>query len=208
MTTEDPRTDPLDEVLASARDLGFLGPGPVGPHIEHARGFASMVTRTPESFLDLGSGGGVPGLVLALGWPETQGVLLEAMRRRADFLDAACERLGLDERVRVVCARAEDAARADLRGTFELVTARSFGRPSVTAECGAGFLRPGGLLVVSEPPEDDPARWPDDRLAGLGLMLVAAGSPSVRYAVLRRVGALPDRVPRRPGIPAKRPLWA
>jgi 16S rRNA (guanine527-N7)-methyltransferase len=194
-------------VLERARELGFLGPGPLEPQIEHARGFASMVERTPESFLDLGSGGGLPGLVLALAWPSCRAVLLDASSRRTEFLQEAGERLGISARVTVVCERAEIAARtATLRGKFDLVTARSFASPAVTAECGAPFLGEGAVMVVSEPPEDV-ERWPADGLAQVSLELAVPASPSTRYVVLRRTAAVDERWPRRTGIPAKRPLW-
>jgi 16S rRNA (guanine527-N7)-methyltransferase len=208
--TGDPRAlDPrLDEVLGEARDLGFLGPGPVAPQIAHARGFAATQARAPESFLDLGSGGGLPGLVLALTWPHAAGVLVEAMVRRAEFLERACHRLGLIDRIRVRNDRAETAAREPgLREQFELVAARSFGTPAVTAECGAGFLRLGGRLVVSEPPEDDPLRWPAGPLGSLGLHVLRHAGAGSRFVVMERRDALPEAVPRRVGVPSKRPLW-
>lgn len=205
--TGTPRDD-LEAILEESRALGFLGPGPLAPHIDHARGFASMVERTPESFLDLGSGGGLPGLVLATLWPDVTGVLLDAMTRRTEFLRDACSRLGIQGRIQVVCSRAEDAARdPDLRGRFGLVVARSFGSPAVTAECAAGFLAAGGAAVISEPPEDEASRWPADGLAVLGLALERPPLPESRFVVLRPVAALDDRYPRRSGVPRKRPLW-
>jgi len=72
----------------------------------------------------------------------------------------------LGERVRVIRSRAEVAGHDPaLRFQFDLVTARGFGPPAVTAECAAGFLRVDGRLVVSEPPEDRVSRWPSDGLA-------------------------------------------
>ncbi len=198
----------LTAVLEDSRGFGYLGPGPLAPQIEHARGFASRVKRSPESYLDLGAGGGLPGLALATLWPEATGVLLDAMNRRTEFLREACERMGLGERIRVVCARAEDAARDPaLRAHFDLVVARSFGSPAVTAECAAGFLAPHGTLIVSEPPDDDPQRWPAAGLETLGLTLEESPRPESRYVVIRRTAAVDERYPRRTGIPRKRPLW-
>ncbi len=211
MTEHDPAAAAvgiLDAVLEDSRGFGFLGPGPLAPQIEHARGFASMVERAPESFLDLGAGGGLPGLVLAVLWPQASGVLLDAMVRRTAFLREACDRLGLGDRIRVVCARAEDAARDPaLRAQSRLVVSRSFGLPAVTAECAAGFLAPEGALIVSEPPDDEPERWPAQGLELLGLTLERAPRPESRYVLLRRTGAVDDRYPRRTGVPGKRPLW-
>ena len=159
----------------------------------------------PLVALDLGSGGGLPGLVLAAHWPASRWTLLDASERRTVFLEQAAMELDLQRRVTVVRARAEEAARQpSLRGRFDLVVARSFGPPAVTAECGAGFLQVNGLLVVSEPPDDRAARWPATELQGLGLQ-DRGRQGSMR--VLQQVELAPDVVPRRVGVPAKRPRW-
>lgn len=198
----------LRSLLEEARALGFFGPGPVDPQLTHAEAFAALVGTPPGPFLDLGTGGGLPGLVLGSTW-NVEGVLLDANARRTDFLAAAVSRLGLEGRVRVVTARAEEAARdPELRARFALVTARSFGSPAVTAECAVGFLVPGGEIAVSEPPAPAAERWPQEGLAQLGLT-----GPDHRQdggatvAVLRLAGRVDDRWPRRTGIPTKRPLW-
>ncbi|MGH8999403.1 MAG: 16S rRNA (guanine(527)-N(7))-methyltransferase RsmG [Acidimicrobiia bacterium] len=199
----------LPEVLAEAQRLGFLGPGPVDRHLTHAAGFVRCLPAGEFACLDLGSGGGVPGLVLAERCPGGRFVLLDSGRRRCRFLRQAVSALELTGRVEVVEARAEDAARlADLRGTHDVVVARSFGPPAVTAECAVAFLRPGGLLVVSEPPEPPAGeRWPAGGLAALGFAPPApCGDATARFVTLVRE-RLDDRWPRRVGIPAKRPLW-
>jgi SAM-dependent methyltransferase len=205
----------LLEVLERSRRLGFLGPGSVRVHIDHADGFAGGV-EVPMRFLDLGSGGGVPGLVLALRWPQSRAVLLDARERRCAALRDAAQDLDLVERVAVVWARAEEAGhRDDLRGRFDLVVARAFGPPAVTAECGAPFLRVGGTLVVSEPPVVGPvaaagkvaARWAPTGLAALGLVVGRSWMAGFRYQALDQVMPCPPEYARRPGIPAKRPLF-
>jgi 16S rRNA (guanine527-N7)-methyltransferase len=148
----------------------------------------------------------VPGLVLALHWPGSRWTLLDAGVRRAALLTQAVSALGLADRVDVLCARAEDAGRDPAhRGRYDLVTARSFGAPAVTAECGAALLHPGGILAVTEPP-DGSARWPDDGLALLGLTLGTASS-APRAQLIRANAPCPERYPRRTGVPAKRPLF-
>jgi 16S rRNA (guanine527-N7)-methyltransferase len=200
----------LHEVLEEARALGFLGPGPVVDHVRHAHAMARFTGTPSGPVLDLGSGGGVPGLVLARAW-LVEVTLLDATHRRAMFLLEALRRLDLAPRVRVVEGRAEVLGHdPTLREGFDLVVARGFGAPAVTAECAVGFLGARGRLVVSEPPISSGDRWPAEGLAELGLELVRAGDPAAgntSFVELRRTGELGARWPRRTGVPTKRPLW-
>lgn len=181
--------------------------------VEHGR---ALLDGLPDRgrVLDLGSGGGLPGLVVATARPEVELTLLEARQRACRFLRAAVADLGLAA-VAVVEARAEEAARRpDLREMFDAVVARSFGPPAVTAECAVGFLRPGGRLVVSEPPGEELGaaslggfRWPQSDLDDLGLgHPVPGGGPAGSFVVMEKLRG-DERWPRRVGIPAKRPLW-
>ncbi len=207
----------LHELLAEARAAGFLGPGPLEPQIHHAEGFATVARHLSPagavSLVDLGSGGGLPGLVVAVGWPDAAVALLEANGRRAAFLRRAVDRLGLATRVRVLEERAEVCGRQEgLRAGFDGALARSFGRPAVVAECTAPLLKPGGWLVVSEPPwtgsdEDHDVRWPTEPLRQLGLEPADVVHGDFEFRTLRQAGPCPERFPRRNGVPAKRPLF-
>jgi 16S rRNA (guanine527-N7)-methyltransferase len=226
----------LQEVLGAARDAGFLGPGPIERHLRHARGFVDLGRMEAEGgsprILDLGSGGGLPGLVVAGAWPEATVALLEANERRAQFLERAVVACALQERVSVVHQRAEIGGRDPLyRATFDGVVVRSFGSPAVVAECAAPFLRVGGWLVVSEPPADaggtaapgadsavdqedlerviteEIGRWPADKLSPLGLEPVKSVRTEFGYQILRQVRLCPVQFPRRNGVPSKRPLF-
>jgi 16S rRNA (guanine527-N7)-methyltransferase len=198
----------LTEVLDAAKRQGFLGPGPVEAHVVHAEGFAACWAGPPPSrATDLGSGAGIPALVLALRWPESAWVLIESAKRRCDQLRLAVEALGLDGRIRIVEDRAEAVGRSELRGTQDLVTARSFAPPAVTAECGAPLLQVGGRLIVSEPPVAT-GRWDDEGLALLGLGPAAvAVHRDAHFAVVRKERPIDERYPRRVGIPTKRPQF-
>jgi 16S rRNA (guanine527-N7)-methyltransferase len=167
----------------------------------------SVVEEWPPRILDLGSGGGLPGLPLALAQPGTSWILLDGSTRRSEFLAEAVKELDLNDRVQVVAQRAEEAGRGPLRGTVDLVFARSFGRPAVTAECGSPFLMVGGRMVVGEPPEASPDRWDDDGLAHLGLSLGPRQTTPSAVQLLLQDRPCPDRFPRRTGVPAKRPLF-
>lgn len=201
----------LRALLERSRSLGFLGPGDVDVHVRHALGFATAVRAAPVRAVDLGSGGGVPGLVLAAAvWPDTAWTLLDAGERRCRFLEEAVVRLGLTARVDVLHARAEAAGRMPAqRGQADLIVARSFGPPAVTAECAAGLLRVGGELVVSEPPSGSGDRWPADGLATLGMeRLPPTTSPTFHFVTIAQRRPCPDAYPRPIGRPAKRPLFS
>jgi 16S rRNA (guanine527-N7)-methyltransferase len=198
----------LEEVLGDAQRIGLLGPEPVERHLVHARLWAS--TLEPAAFLDLGSGAGIPGLVLAVEWPDVRAVLLDGQLRRTAWLRTAVSRLDLGRRVEVVEGRAEDLAHApELRESSPLVVARGFGPPPVTAECGSGFVAVGGALSVSDPPGGDASRWPEDGLSQVGLDLsTQVVQPSGSFVILRKHAALAAELPRRRNLPLKSPLWS
>ncbi len=201
-------TSALQHVLERSKAEGFLGPGPLDSHVDHARSLGAAVPGFTGRFCDLGSGGGVPGLVLLEDWPTAHAVLLDGSTRRCAFLAEAILELGARDRAEVLEGRAEDLGRTAARESFDLVVARSFAAPPVTAECAAPLLKADGLLVVAEPPEGGSVRWDPAGLEELGLKYERdfRGEHALA-AVMRKVGPTPDRFPRRVGIPAKRPLW-
>ena len=181
--------------LAEARARGFVGGGQdVEALAEHARGFVAPIVGA-RHVLDLGSGGGVPGLVIAALCPDATVTLLDASVGRTDWLRRIVGRLGWGDHVAVVTGRAEELAHDDTwRGSQDAVVARSFAPPLVTAEVGSALVRVGGRLVVSEPPTLDPQRWPDAALAELGLRRTEW--PDRRYAVLEAVESSAAEFPR------------
>jgi len=205
--------------LAEARELGLLGPGPISTHLAHAQGFVEPMRRhspTPDAarLVDLGSGGGLPGLVVAACWPEVELVLLDASARRTDFLRRAVDQCEFGQRVTVVQQRAELFGRdPDARHSFDGVLVRSFGPPAVVAECAAPLLKKQGCVIVSEPPESTEwaavpeGRWPASGLAECGLEAAEYLRGEFGYQVLRQVELCPEKFPRRDGVPAKKPLF-
>ncbi|CAB4711307.1 MAG: methyltransferase [Actinobacteria bacterium] len=209
MLSVDDATYELVLILEESRSLGFLGPGPVSPQIDHAQAFLDSLAGQGR-ILDLGSGGGVPGLVLALALPASEFVLLDSNQRRCAFLQGAIERLNIADRAQVVTGRAEELARdPELRGSFDSVVSRSFGPPAVTAECAIGFMSgPGSVLLISEPPESEPNRWPEQGLQLLGLQLGARQTQKqATIQAFTMVAPCSEKYPRRVGIPTKRPLF-
>lgn len=204
------------EALEVSRTFGFLGPGPVDAHLQHAEGFVEGIRQgrslngsSSVNFrcIDLGTGGGVPGLVLADRFPESTWVFLDSSEKRMAVVQDLVNDLALSDRCSLEVGRVEELARrSDLRGSFDVVVARSFSAPGVTAECAAPLLRIGGFLLVSDPPlEND--RWASEGLAELGLRELFRIEKPFRFFAAVQKRECPARYPRRVGIPQKRPLF-
>jgi hypothetical protein len=146
--------------------------GPLGETAERAFAMGERFSQQVPAGLvvDLGAGGGVPGLVI--GWQRTDIVLRMVERRatRADLLRRLVLRLNIGDRCSVATADAADIGHLETwRGLADAVTARSFGPPAAVAEAASPLLRVDGILLVAEPPDATPARWPAEELARLGL---------------------------------------
>lgn len=198
----------LGAVLERSRELGFLGPGPIEPQIDHARLFWSALGDGWSGagaglVADLGAGGGLPSLPLLVEHEGLTMVLVDAIQKRASFLVWATIELGVAERAEVWCGRAETFGHDDgRRGRFDAVVARGFGPPATTLECAAPLLRAGGRVVVSEPPGY--RDYPADALSrcGLALVLQAHGC-----AVFERVGEVDPALPRPERSQRRAPLF-
>ncbi len=197
----------LEAALTDARRIGAIGPGALAEHLDHAFGYLTPGDLAPGAqVLDLGSGGGLPALPLALLRPDTRWILVEAWRRRVDTLRRTVRLLGLEDRVTVLAARAEDVGRGPWRARIDLVTARSFAIAPVTLECAAPFLRLGGTVRCSV--RDDEPAWPVAALDALGLgELQEWRVGRFTYRACTATRACAPTYPRRAGVPERRPLF-
>ncbi len=171
----------LIETLRQAQRFGFFGDRPIEDAVQHALDFVRPIaTLAPDSrVVDLGSGGGLPGLVVADQLPHTSVVLIDRREKRADFLQQAVSRLGWSH-VSVRCAEVSSLIREVREGTetsFELVTARGFGPADFTLRCAAALRSPTGQIVISDPPSGD--RWEAPLLTELDLGREQHGSVAV-----------------------------
>lgn len=141
----------LHGVLGDAQRVGFLGARPISEVIEHSRAFVAALDDVVGEVLDLGSGGGVPGLVIAHDRPDLRITLLDRRTKRTDFLRRAVGRLGWSDRVNVVAIDAGELITQDPH-RFDAVVARGFGPPAETLAVAHRLTRRDGVIVISEPP--------------------------------------------------------
>jgi 16S rRNA (guanine527-N7)-methyltransferase len=190
------------------------------PHLQDAR-----------SVVDVGSGGGMPGLPLKLARPDLEVTLLEADRKKAAFLVHAAAQLGLD--VNVVPERAEITGQGALRESFDLAVCRALARPRVLVELCLPLVRVGGRVLAmrttgetdtsseaeegegeGEAAEGEPENETElisaaAHLGGGAPLVYRAPSPARERGTILVVGKVaptPERYPRRPGLPNRRPL--
>ena len=172
-------------------------------HVEDALVALPLIDAGPV--VDVGSGGGSPGIPLASARPDLTVHLLESQQRKCTFLREAT--LEFDN-VTVVQARAEDYARSAGRDLYAVAVARALAQPAVAAEWCLPLVRPGGLAIIYA------AGVTATSLGRVAAALAAAGPESLPRAgrdtrqllVFRKLAPTPDRFPRRAGIARKRPL--
>ena len=171
----------LLETLRSAQRFGFFGERVIEQAVEHSMEFVRGIAdvAAPARLLDLGSGGGLPGLVIADARPDIDVLLLDRRQKRTDFLERAVIGLGWIN-VTVMCADVSELSRLVLTSSvakFDVVTARGFGPPEFTLRSAMRVLGAGGRMLISDPPEGD--RWPVDLLAELGVRGERVGAVQV-----------------------------
>ncbi|CAN5835358.1 MAG: class I SAM-dependent methyltransferase [Actinobacteria bacterium] len=163
--------------------------------LEDALRAQPLIEGTSGAIVDVGSGGGSPGIPLAIALPERSFTLLEAERRKCDFLLGVSAEL---PNVDVVWGRAEEQP----IDTFGVALAKALAKPPVAAELCLPLVRPGGIAIiwVGATAEVEPVAQVALRLAG-ELEPCAEG-----LLALRKLGPTPAGFPRRAGMAKKRPL--
>jgi 16S rRNA (guanine527-N7)-methyltransferase len=169
--------------------------------------------RSAGRIADLGSGAGLPGLVIAAALPGSRVELIESASRKCAFLREAIERMRL-ENVSVVCERSEEWAAGEGREAYDAVTARAVGPLPTLAELASPLLREGGVLAAwkgaRSAEEEAKAARGADRLAMEPIEIRSVqpypASRDRHIHLLRKNGPTPNGLPRRPGMAAKRPF--
>ena len=169
--------------------------------------------RAADRIADLGSGAGLPGLVLAATLPDATVDLVESIERKCAFLRDAIGRMGLGNAT-VVCERSEEWAAGEGREAYDVVTARAVGSLATLAELASPLLRKGGMLAAwkggRDPAEEADMARAADRVAMESIEIRSVwpypASRDRHIHLLRKNGPTPNGLPRRPGMAAKRPF--
>jgi 16S rRNA (guanine527-N7)-methyltransferase len=196
--------------LTAIRDPAAVATGHV---LDSLSAISWLRARGADHIVDIGAGGGFPGLTIAAALPNAGMTLLEPIRKKAAFLRAAVEATGLADRVAVVTARAETlAGAADRRGTWSVVTARAVASTADLVELAFPLLAWGGALVAWKRgdlgAELAAARRAVDGLGGGAIEVHdvdVEGLPGHRLVTATRTGAVAAAYPRDPAARRRRP---
>jgi 16S rRNA (guanine527-N7)-methyltransferase len=212
----DPALDELLRILAEPRAPVASSTVPRARDVHIADSLTGLELEPISSaarIADLGSGAGLPGLVLAAALPDAEVDLIESNERKCSFLRDAIARMQLSNSA-VVCRRSEEWARGEGREAYDVVAARSVGRLAALAELASPLLREGGALVAwkgtRSAQEEAEAARAADRVAMEPIEIRSVQPyPSSRdrhIHLLRKNGPTPNGLPRRPGMATKRPF--
>lgn len=169
-----------------------------------------LIPNRATRLIDVGSGGGIPGMVLAIMRPGLQVDLLDATKKKVVFLDEAAVALGLTN-VRAFHGRAEEFGREpEFRDSYDVAVARAVARLVTLSELVLPFVRTGGIAILpkGEAVYDELAEAEGAlaELKGHLLPIHQSEVNDVRFVVLRKQGRTPKPYPRKSGIPSKQPI--
>ena len=206
----------LEAAWKRARADGVLGGASIQELIEHTAGYVSAVCAVSGQDaatvgglgIDVGTGAGVPGVLLALSFPRMKWRLVDASEQRCDFARAAVRAAGVGDRVTVRHARGEDLGHEEgWREAHDVAVARLLGPPAETTELLVPLVCDKGVAVVSTRADGSEA-WEAAPLDELGIDLVRVDARgSGVFVTLSRAGAAPQELPRRRAVRRRSPLF-
>ena len=165
--------------------------------------------NSAESIIDVGTGGGFPGVPLAIYSPEKSFTLLDSLDKRLKNIDSICEELGI-RNVRTLHQRAEDAGQnKELRETFDVCVSRAVADLAVLSEYCLPFVKVGGFFVSYKGRNNQE----EIKRAEKGIKILGGEIDSIRdtvteqtLVIIRKTKATPSKYPRRAGDPKRKPL--
>ena len=170
--------------------------------------------RSAGTVIDVGTGGGFPGVPLAIAFPEKQFTLIDSLNKRIKIVNELCEKLGIAN-VTAIHGRAEELARKkELRETFDLCVSRAVANMSTLAEYCLPFVKTGGSFIAYKGPDcDDEVRQAQRAIELLGGRLTGDVRPGGedmpfdhRLIIIQKEKNTPSKFPRKAGRPSKEPL--
>jgi 16S rRNA (guanine527-N7)-methyltransferase len=174
--------------------------------IDDAGGLVGASWKDITTVIDIGSGGGLPAIPLAVAMPKVQFTLLEANARKCAFLEHVAGTLRLTN-VAVASGRAEELGHQPaLREQFDRAISRAAARPEVLLELALPFVRTGGDLVAQVSPFDPLVLEPAARLLGGGTPRLEHPAGGHALMVVPKLARTPSRFSRRSGLPGRKPL--
>ena len=165
----------------------------------------------PSRVVDVGTGGGLPGVVWAICRPDLEVTLLDSLERKCRALSRIADTLALSN-VRVICSRSEELARQDREG-FDLAAARAVTHLGPLVELLSPLVRAGGQLLAFKGPSLDQemaecgGNWEELGLEEPEVKGYSLQGKDRRLVVWKKISPCPFRYPRRPGMADKRPWW-
>lgn len=204
----DPDWERLDAAWEPARAAGVLGSVSVENLRAHAAGFVPAACGVLDEAVcvDVGTGAGVPGVILALLHPTSRWLLVDASERRCNIVRRVAHELGLSDRVIVRHERGEDVAHdPTIRGTADLAVARLLGPPAETVELLLPLVGPDGVAVVSidatDPEWSAASERPD-------FATVHRREDTGDFVELRPTSTVPETWPRRATVRRRAPIFS
>ncbi|MDO4539629.1 MAG: 16S rRNA (guanine(527)-N(7))-methyltransferase RsmG [Syntrophomonadaceae bacterium] len=214
----DARFDAYAELLLKENDKQNLisrraGREEIKSHIRDSLALTGFIPLEDETLVDLGSGAGFPGLMLAIACPRLEVTLLESDLKKCDFLSRCAGELDLS-RVTVLRERAEVIGQSSAwRGHFDLCTSRAVAAARVLLEYGLPLLKEGGRQLMWKS-----SGWQQEMSEAQNALTVLGGRYDTIWnydltgdkdrciIAVRKTAPTPDAYPRRTGVPSKRPL--
>jgi 16S rRNA (guanine527-N7)-methyltransferase len=183
--------------------------------LKHFIDSLTVIAHIPVSattLLDLGSGGGFPGLPIKIIKPDLEVILLEANGKKVAFHQHIISMLRLSK-ITSIYSRAEDLGHDEFfRGRFDVVTARAVARFPTLYEYALPFLKVGGILIAQKTSSEEELAQGEQALKELGgaiqhiVPVTISGLEHRHIVIIKKISETPEKYPRRTGVPTKRPL--
>lgn len=167
-----------------------------------------------DTVIDVGTGGGFPGVPLAIAFPEKKFTLIDSLNKRIKIVNQLCDELEI-KNVRAIHGRAEELARKkDMREQFDICVSRAVANMATLSEYCLPFVKVGGSFIAYKGPDcESEVKEASNAIEKLGGCLLRIESPEAdgvafdhRLIVVKKIAATAAKFPRKPGTPSKEPM--